>query len=112
VSLPFLAKRRTERLRPTLELTDRLAASRRDNSSNRDEPSGPSTTASPSIVKLLAFHRRRSSGKWLTRAVQLRALRLYSRTARPCRRTISGYPGVLDFMNPIGAGERSWVSKL
>jgi hypothetical protein len=26
-----------------------------DNSSNRDRPSGPSTTASPSIVKLLAL---------------------------------------------------------
>jgi hypothetical protein len=30
-------------------------ASRRDNSSNRDKPSGPSTTASPSIVRLLAL---------------------------------------------------------
>jgi hypothetical protein len=57
-SLPFFAKRRTERLRPMIKkLTDRRAASRRDNSSNRDEPSGPSTTASPSIVKLLALIR-------------------------------------------------------
>jgi hypothetical protein len=33
------------------------AASRQFNSSNRDKPSGPSTTASPSIVKLWALIR-------------------------------------------------------
>jgi hypothetical protein len=38
-------------------IEDRLMASRRRRSSMRDKPSGPSTTASPSMVKLLASMR-------------------------------------------------------
>jgi hypothetical protein len=45
-------------------------------SSNRDKPSGPSTTASPSVVKLLALVRSAPSAIARSRAVQLFALRL------------------------------------
>jgi hypothetical protein len=43
---------------------------------NRDKPSGPSTTASPSIVKLLALIRRAAVAMADNRAVQSYALRL------------------------------------
>jgi hypothetical protein len=51
-------------------------ASRRDNSSNRDKPSGPSTIASPSIVKLLALIRSATAAMADSLAVQSLALRL------------------------------------
>jgi hypothetical protein len=44
--------------------------------SNRDKPSGPSTTASPSIVKLLALINSAAAAIAASRAVQSYALRL------------------------------------
>jgi hypothetical protein len=46
------------------------AASRRANSSNRDKPSGPSTTASPSILKLLALITSAAAAIAASRTVQ------------------------------------------
>jgi hypothetical protein len=43
------------RCRPWYRAAAAPAASRRRSSLNRDKPSGPSTTASPSLVKLLAL---------------------------------------------------------
>jgi hypothetical protein len=47
-----------------------------EHSSNRDKPSGPSTTASPSIVKLLALINSAAAAIAASRAVQSYALRL------------------------------------
>jgi hypothetical protein len=52
------------------------AASRRGKSSKRDKPSGPSTTASPSIVKLLALIRPAAAAMTGSRTVQSWALRV------------------------------------
>jgi hypothetical protein len=60
-------------------------ASRRRNSSNRDKPSGPTTTASPSIAKLSALIRSAAAAIAASRTVQPLALRLYSRTKEPSR---------------------------
>ena len=53
-----------------------VRGSRRLSSSNRDKPSGSSTTASPLIVKLLALIRSAPSAIPRSRAVQSFALRL------------------------------------
>jgi hypothetical protein len=83
----------------------RLPSARR--SSNRDNPSDPSTTASPSMVKLLALMRRAAVAMADSRAVQSRALR----TVEPHSRTVPAddhaVAVMLDFVDPGGPGRRS-----
>jgi hypothetical protein len=56
-----------------VEIEDRgTAASRRRSSSKRDKPSGPSTTASPSIMKLFALIRCAIAGRLAARSFALR----------------------------------------
>jgi hypothetical protein len=72
--------------------------------SKRDKPSGASTTASPSSVKLLALIRSAAAAIAGSLAVQSFALRLYSRTMDMSRRTDHSVAVMLDFVDPIGAG--------
>jgi hypothetical protein len=58
-------------------------------------PFGPTTTASPSSVKLLALSRLAPSAIAGSRAVQSIALRLKSRTPSPSRWTMIRYPSCL-----------------
>jgi hypothetical protein len=73
---------------------------------NRDKPSGPATTASPSIVKLLALIRPAAVAIAGSLAVQSFAL--------GCIAALWGLPGarsgvaiMLDFVGPIGTRGRS-----
>ncbi len=63
-----------------VEIEDRgTAASRRRSSSKRDKPSGPSTTASPSIMKLFALIRCAAAAIAGRLAARSFALRVQSR---------------------------------
>jgi hypothetical protein len=59
-----------------VERVENRGSSERDNSSNRDKPSGPTTTASPSIVKLSALIPSAAAAIAASRSVQSYALRL------------------------------------
>jgi hypothetical protein len=82
------------------------AASRRRSCSNSDKPSGPITTASPSIVKLLALICSAAAAIVANHTVQSYALRLYSRNRGAI--TANDHPVIvmLDFVDPSSTGRR------
>jgi hypothetical protein len=80
------------------------ADSRRDSSSNRDKPSGPTTTASPSIVKLLALIGSAAAAiRAASRAVGVATVKPHSEIVRADDNSVAV---MFDFVDPIGAEGR------